>query len=76
MLLIEHSLIPCVYSLQQMKSAKELEEQLRAEERLRARGWRFVACQTCKGTERELGTPYNCVPCAGMGGEWKAPTAC
>ena len=48
------------------RTAKELADELDARDRLRARGWHWKTCKTCRG----LGELKGCGACGGKGGRW------
>lgn len=55
-----------------MKSDKELADELDAQDRLTARGYKRVPCEPCRGTGQR-GPDINCWHCEGKGYIWQAP---
>jgi len=61
-----------------MRTAKELSDELDAEDRLYARGYSKIICDHCKGSGFPKGYPTAwtlgfCPDCGGAGYIWKAP---
>lgn len=59
-----------------MKTAKEIADELDAEDKLISRGWTQEKCVACDGTGHSTRNPdWFCLECGGKGTIWTAPTA-
>lgn len=63
-----------------MKTSKELADELDAQDRLMARGYAKVKCESCEGkgycthAQNQWINPWICIECGGKGWTWKSPT--